>query len=58
MPDREEDYFDGIALEAAKEIEGYFIQHHEGGRTQRLAKVQCRIKQAMIAARSSRTSCP
>jgi hypothetical protein len=38
---------DSIALRTAHAIEDLFAQHHEGGRTQRLAKMQVLIRDAM-----------
>lgn len=38
-----------IALEVAQQVEDLFAQHHEGGRGQRLARVQVTIREAMRA---------
>lgn len=35
---------DSMALRIAKEIEDIFAQSWDGGRTQRLAEIQCRIR--------------
>lgn len=42
---------DAAALQAAKQIEGVFGEVHLGGPTQRLAKVQVIVRDAMKVAR-------
>ena len=38
-----------ISLDVATKIEDLFSQHNEGGRTQRLARIQLQIREAMRA---------
>lgn len=40
-----------VSLEAAKKIEDIFCAHHSGGRTQRLARIQVVILEAIEEAR-------
>jgi len=42
-----EDGLDMLSLRAAEIIEDQFAQHHVGGRTQRLAKVQMIVREAL-----------
>lgn len=44
-----------IALDVALAVEDLFAQHHDGGRTQRLAKMQVIVREAMRANLSGRT---
>lgn len=45
-----------IALDVAILIEDLFAQHHDGGRTQRLARMQIIIREAMRANLTGRVS--
>lgn len=41
---------DELALDAARQIEDLFTQHHAGGRTQRLAEIQRVVRWAIYEA--------
>ena len=46
----EPDNLDTVALQAANDIEDIYSQTWRGGRTQRLALIQLRIRQALVEA--------
>lgn len=46
---RHEAGLDDIALNVAHQVEDLFAQHHNGGRTQRLARIQLIVREAMRA---------
>lgn len=52
---RHRDDIDGVALEAAQRIDDLFAQGHEGGVTQRTARVQIVVRETIRMALSGET---
>lgn len=50
-----EDGLNAISLKCAEHVEDLFAQHHRGGRTQRLARMQLIIREAMRTNLSGKT---